>query len=195
MLSKPFLIKLVVALVVITNIGCYNKLNIIASENSYKWARSKDSIVKKDTLTFIYNQQDSMFGKYQFIVLPGYEGRSLILKRNYSFNEKAWTDVVYPWKTRGINGRWKYDKGKVILKHFSKKISLKVHQYSWATFLVPESKAEIFAYEFNKNKYIIDSLASHVSEMRGYEIHRCLSDLRTLCYIRRVKNKFEKFTN
>ncbi len=195
MFSKPFLIKLIIAFVVIISVGCYNRFNIITSENSYKWVREKDSIVKKDTLIFIYNQQDSMYGNYQFIVLPGYEGRSLILSRNYSFNEKAWTDVVYPWKTRGINGRWKYDKGKVILKHFYKEIPLKVHQYSWATFLVPESKAEIFAHEFNKNKYIIDSLASHVYEMSGSEIHKCLSDLRTLCYIRRVNNKFEKFTN
>lgn len=174
MLSKPILIKLLIAIVVITNSGCYNKLNIIASEDSYKWAREKDSIVRKETLTFIYNQQDSMYGNYKFIVLPGYEGRSLILKRNYSFNEKGLTDVVYRWKTKGINGRWKYDKGKIILKHFGKEISLKVHQYSWATFLVPESKVEIFAYQFNRNKFIIDSLASHVSEMKGYQIDRCL---------------------
>lgn len=180
--------------ILLNTLSCRNYLGHLGSPNSYKWVREDEKVLLKDTLTFRCYQPDSLIGRYNFIISPGFEGRKLILGNNSNFSEVGLSDVSSRF-SKGIKGTWNYSKGKVTLKRFRQKLNLTVHQYLWATFLVPESKTEMFAYVFNRNKYLIDSLSSHVGDMRGYQIDYCLYDFRTFCYIRRVKNKFEKFTN
>jgi len=178
--EKKFLIIGFVAVI----ISCNHGLVSIGNSNVKHWSRKDDSIPKIDTLTFIYDQQDSMVGIYSFIILAGYVGRTLRIRKDLTYIEMAWSDVG---KSSTIKGNWNLSNGKVILKHGRKRASFKIHQYSWATFLVPENKTEVFAYEFNKNKLLIDSLKNQINQMDHNQIHRRLYEFRTICLLRDVK--------
>jgi hypothetical protein len=174
----------ILMLAILIVMGCFSKFSKIASGDPYSWARNQDSVVKNDTLTFVWHPADSMQGKYNYIILAGYQGRSLIIDKNRSFREYGWGDVRTPIKPKTTKGKWTFENGNLALRYGCKTMNLKVHRYAWATFLVPESKTAAFAYAFHRNKGKIDSLSPHIRQLKGSAINEQLSEFRTLCYIR-----------
>lgn len=151
---------------------------------TYSWARKFDTVPKQDTLTFQVLTRDSLYGKYNFFVLPGYQGHFLILNPDSSFSEGSWSDVVRG-RNKRISGKWSVLGNTLILKRRFKTLTLHIHQYSWATFLVPMGKEGIFAYEFNRSKEIIDRLGERLKTESPHMIEKELNNFRTLCFLRR----------
>lgn len=150
--------------------------------------QSNDIISNQDTFTFNFNLKDSLFGKYHFVIHSGYSGRTLILNSDFTYIEYAWSDLElgWPFRKKKHNGKWKVSGSKVILKKGYKRISLRIHQYSWETFLVPEEMAKTFALRFNDKKYLIDSMSNNIGQASVHEVDEVLHDFRRICFMKQL---------
>ncbi|MHB1279468.1 MAG: hypothetical protein ACYC1Q_13855 [Bacteroidia bacterium] len=181
MLRNPILFLFLLA----TLLSCNRDFQAISSMDRYAWARKTDTFPKMDTLSFQVLNRDSLYGQYNFSVLPGYQGHYLVLNPDSTFIEGPWSDVLER-RNRTISGKWYVKENTLILKWRFKTLTLRIHQYSWATFLVPMGKEGIFAYEFNRSKDIIDRLEVRFKTEKHYVIERELNNFRTLCFLRRM---------
>ncbi len=161
--------------------GCRSHINVIGEGSNYNWARRWDTIPVKDTLTFYWSKKEtSLEGKYYFTILTGYEGVILELFKDKSIRSNHWADV-YPFSIKQ-KGRWHAKEGTLEIKQGFKRSTFLVHQYAWATFLVPKYNQEKFAYYFNRNRTTIDTLTPYAS----VDFRRTIGKLRefnALCFI------------
>jgi len=107
-----------------------------------------------------------------------------ILKSDSTFEEMHWSD--YMRRPRILKGKWRINQNEVVLKTMYSTHRLKIHQYEWATFLIPAPKEARFAYEFNRNIHVIDSLKPYVEITPSKYFDRDLREFRTLCFIKRI---------
>ncbi|MGZ5243867.1 MAG: hypothetical protein ACXWW0_08230 [Bacteroidia bacterium] len=184
-MQRNFLFTTAVALILFIS-SCNQDFHRITDPTYYKWAQTQDSIQRTDTLTMISSNVNSLPGIYVFIVLPGYQGHTLSLNPDSSFRENRWSDV--PINSKELVGKWQLKSDSMVtLKKGFKEINLLIHQYRWTTFLIPQNKSEQFAYTFNLNKHLIDSLAGTIHLLNNTNIDRYMKNFGTLCFIRRPK--------
>jgi hypothetical protein len=169
-------------IILLFSISCNKDFEKIRSDEYYSWARKDDTLVYKDTLTFTLLYIDSIAGHYNFMILPGHEGHGLTLYTDSTFSEKKWSDCVQRFPK--VKGKWSYANGVIILKSGRQELTLLIHQYKWTTFLVLENKKDEFAYRFNKNKRIIDSLSVLEPKPHSFKIDRELYDMRLTSFFR-----------
>lgn len=155
----------------------------------YKTANSNNYVDYnlKDRLTYKSASTAELIGSYNFIILPGFQGHTLRLDTNHTFKTRPWGDIGRR-TARFSKGNWHYDSQLLTLRlrFGTRKMTLKIHKYSWATFLVPVSKEAQFAHAFHKNQSLIDSLAPFVTNLKTNHVESALIDFKGLCFLRRV---------
>lgn len=105
---------------------------------------------------------DTLNGKYNFPVLPGFDGYSLNLKKNHKFTTYHWSDVPSPFRHHRLRGRWHLGKGELILKSYrGRSYRFIPYKHGLFIFLVPREKSKYFLNEYTKNKNRIDSLSKN----------------------------------
>lgn len=180
-LNRIFLFGLLIVVIA----GCNKDFEKVSSPTYFfKYSYLRDSVSTEPIIDFNINSTDSLLGSYNFSVLPGFEGFSLRLRGDSSFEEKRWSDYRSNYKT--VRGKWKVNDSCVVLSSLFQSLQLRIHQYKWATFLIPLGKEQTFSYHFNRSIQIIDSLDNVYPYVTTREAHRHLGRLRTSCFIRKI---------
>lgn len=126
---------------------------------------------------------DTLFGKYNFNILPGYEGYSLNLKKNNKFSTYRWFDVRSPFRHHKLKGKWQLINGKLILKnHWGHHYEFIPYKHGIFIFLVPIEKSKYFLKTFDQNKNRIDSFSKSYYESLYPRIGREFRFLRVICF-------------